>query len=186
MALERVFQDLCTSLRRLRDALLGLRLTAREDKPLRGDTVLSDHYGDAADDFLGWQEEALRAATEGCQCAGHPLDLNRARRALSACHESCQRLAQGFATELVCYQRIADLRLLGRTRRGEWQAWATSVEEALDRCQQPLTEVNQTLFRCWQELAERAGECSVSVQTTSIGQQVTGPTQTGPAPQEVR
>jgi hypothetical protein len=184
MALERVFHDLRAALRRLGDALLGLRLTVREDKPLRGDTVLSDCYGDAADDLLGWLQEALQATAEGCPGGGQPLDFHRARRALTACHEGCQRLAQRFAAELVCYQRIADLRLLGRTRRGEWRAWAASVEEALDRCQQPLGEVNQTLFRCWQELAERAGECAVSVQTTNIGQHVTGPASTGTAPQQ--
>src|SRR5262249_15486170 len=139
---------------RLHDALQGLGVTAREDKPLRGDTVLSDRYGDAIDDLLGWFEEARRAAAEGCESVGHPLDFNRARRALTACHEAFQSLAQRFAADLVNYQRIAELRLLGRRRRGEWRAWVGSLEEALDRCQQPLAEVSQALFCCWQELAE--------------------------------
>jgi hypothetical protein len=185
MALERVFQDLGEQLRRLHDALLGLRVTAREDKPLRGDTVLSDRFGDATDDLLGWLEEAMQGATVGCQCVGHPLDLNRAGRALTACHEAYQRLAQHFAAELVSYERIAELRQLGRKRRGEWRAWAGSLEVALNRCQQPLDEAQQALFRCWQELAERAGGCSVSVQATNIGQQITRPAGQESAPQEI-
>src|SRR5262245_40387755 len=107
MALERVFRELEERLRRLHDALAGLGVTAREDQPLPGDTVLSDRYGDATDDLLGWLAEAIQAAGVGCRCVGHPLDLNRARRALTACHEAYQRLAQRFAADLVGYEHIA-------------------------------------------------------------------------------
>ena len=65
MSLETAFRDLSVHLQQLRDALLGLRLVT-EDKPLEGDVVLVDIFGDAAADLLGWLEEALTASRPTC------------------------------------------------------------------------------------------------------------------------
>ena len=175
MALEAAFGDLAVQFQILRDALLALRTTVIEDRPLRDDVALVDSFGDAVEDILGWLEEALIASREGQQAVGHPLDLDRARRALTTCQERFNWISQRFFSDLVSYQRIEELTGLGRERRGEWLAWGSSVREGLDRCQQPLYDVNQALFRCWQEIAERVGMTSVSVQATNIGQQITVP-----------
>jgi hypothetical protein len=175
MALEAAFKELCTNLHKLHEGLIGLRTTVVEDKPLCGDIVLVDVFGDASDDLLGWLEEALADAREGQQATTHPVDLDRARRALTTCQERFNRISQRFSSDLVCYERIAELTRFGRKRGGEWRAWAASVKQALDRCQQPLYALSQTLFRCWQEIAERVGMTSVSVQATNIGQQNTVP-----------
>jgi hypothetical protein len=66
------------------------------------------------------------------------------------------------------YERIADLARVGRTRGGEWRAWATSVKQALDGCRQPLFDVQQAQFECWQEVAERSARQSISIQATGI------------------
>lgn len=175
MTLEAAFGDLCTHLYKLHEGLIGLRTTVVEDKPLKGDSVLVDVFGNAADDVLGWLDEALGAASEGQQAAGYPIDLECARRALATCQERFNRITHQFTSNLVLYERIAELTRFGRKRRGEWHAWADGVKEALDQCQQPLYEVNQTLFRCWQEMTERVGMTSVSVQATTVGQQITVP-----------
>jgi len=166
---------LCTNLHELHEGLIGLRTTVVEDKPRGGDIVLVDIFGDAADDLLGWLEEALAKASEGQQAATHPIDLDRARRALTTCQERFNRISQRFSSDLVCYERIAELTRFGRKHGREWHAWATSVKQALDWCQQPLYALSQTLFRCWQEISERVGMTSVSVQATNIGQQITVP-----------
>jgi hypothetical protein len=167
MTLEAVFQDLVVHCRTIYDALLGLRLTVVEDKPLAGDVVLVDAFGDAADELLGCLEEALTAATEGQQAVAYPAEVDRARRALTRCQECFNRLRRRFASDLMSYERIAELMSLGQERQGEWLAWAYSVKEALEQCQQLLNDIDHALFMCWQEIAERVGMASIAAQIHS-------------------
>jgi len=173
--LEKAFQELSVRLRKLRDTFLGVRLTIVEDKPLRDDVVLVDRFGDAIEDVLGWIEEALAAATEAEQAVGNAPDMYRARRALTTCQERFHRFDQQYSSELVSYERLDELARFGRQRGGEWRRWASAVKQALEQCRQPLQDVNQALFLCWQELAEHLGTTSVSVQNTTIGQQISAP-----------
>jgi len=173
MALEAAFKDLGVHLHTLCEGLLGLRTTVVEDKPLRGDSVLVDVFGNAADDLLGWSEEALAAAREGQQACRHPIDLHGVQGALTTCQERFNRITYQFSSDLIHYERIAELRRFGRQRGGEWRAWTNSIKEALNECQQLLFDVNQTLFRCWQEMAERASMTFVSVRATNVGPRLT-------------
>ena len=95
MALERTFQELSDRLRRLRDSLLALQLTIREDLPPQGGVALVDQFGDAVDDSLGWLEESLLAAVEAYHAVEHPSDMDRARRALGNCQEQFHRVERG-------------------------------------------------------------------------------------------
>jgi hypothetical protein len=174
MPLETAFRDLNVHLQQLRDALLGLRLVT-EDKPLEGDAVLVDIFGDAAADLLGWLEDGLIAANAGLQGLDQRIDVERSRRELTNCQERFNRIAHRFSSDLLSYERIAELKRLGRQRQGEWLAWAKSVKQALDACKQPLYDVSQTLFSCWQEMTARPGLISLSVQATNVGQQITVP-----------
>jgi hypothetical protein len=175
MTLEATFQELGRHLHTLREGLIGLRTTVVEDKPLGGDTVLVDVFGNAAEDLLGWLEETLAAASEGHQAVAQLIDLNCARRALTNCQERFNRITHEFSSDLVSYERITELMRLGHERRGEWHAWAKSVKNALDGCQELLFGVNQALFRCWQDLMEQVSMMLVTVQTTSIGEHNTIP-----------
>jgi hypothetical protein len=175
MALEKTFGELPHTIRKLRDGLLALQLTVREDLPLHGSVVLVDQFGDAVDDSLGWLEDALTAATEVQQCAKHPVDMDRGRRALSNCQEQFHRMEQRFHSDLISYEKLKDLTGFGRSRRGEWLGWVKSVRKGLDECRQPMDEVTKALLACWQEIAEHAGMTSVSVQATNIGQQIAAP-----------
>jgi hypothetical protein len=174
MTLEAAFGDLRLQLQKLREVLVGLRITVVEDRPLEDEAMLVDDFGDMVTDLLAWLEKASTAAGEGRQALSPPMNMDRARRALAVCHEWFNRTAHRLSSDLMSYERIAELAHLIE-RGGEWPIWARSVKEGLDRCQQPLYDVNQALFRCWQEIAERAGMTSVAVQTTSIGQQITTP-----------
>jgi hypothetical protein len=133
--------------------------------------VLVDTFGDATDEVLGWLEESLKAAKEGRQAVGYPVAIDRARRALTVCHERYTLLQHRFASDLMSYERIAELMRVGQERQGEWLAWAHSVKEALDQCQQLLYDLDQALFLCWQEIAERLEITSVSVQGLIPGNQ---------------
>lgn len=179
MSLQTEFQSLYAQLENLCEALAALR-TAIDDRPPQGGTVLLlDAFGDAVEDTLGWLEEALALSApliqETQQKGLSGFDMNRTRHALVFCQEQYNRIMNRFMFDLVSYDRVAQLMQLGRERRGEWQGWAGIVKRELEGCQQHLYDTNQVLFRCWLEIAERVGMASVSVQTTTIGQQITVP-----------
>ena len=174
MALEASFTTLSQHLRVLHDELQELHRTVIE-KPPKGDVVLVDLFSDAADDLLGWMVEGSAAASEGSESSSYPVDLDRARLSLRTCQEKVSHISVRLISELLCYDRIEELISFGDRRRGGWEKWATNVKVALESCREPLHEVNQTLFGCWQELAERIGTTSVSVKATNIGQQIAVP-----------
>jgi hypothetical protein len=174
MAIEASFKDLRAELATLNEAFGSLRV-AVHDKPLRGDSVLVDVFGDAADDLLGWVKEAAAAALEGQQAASYPADAERARWLLVTGQKTFNLIADKLWSDLLSYERVTEISTLGRERRGEWLVWSSSIKSALDACREPLHNVNQSLFVCWQEITEHMGNTSVSVQTTNVGQQITVP-----------
>jgi hypothetical protein len=163
VALESSFQDLAGQLRKLHDMLLALRLTVVEDKPLRGEAALVDHLEDAILDLMGALDECQKAAAAGRKAVGHPLDLDRARRALAACQDRFHGIEAQYTGRLASYEKIKDLAGLARDRRGEWVPWAGRVTSGA---------ASKALARCWQEIAERVGTTSVSVRTSNIGQKI--------------
>ncbi len=173
MALERTFRELPDSLRRLRDCVLALQLTAREDVPKQGSVLLIDKLGDTVDDTLGWTEESLALSIAALQAVTHPVDMEQARRALVECQEQFLRVQQCFLRELFSYELGKDLVAFGKTRQGEWRAWVKSVRQGLAHCRIPLEECGRVLMHCWQDIAEHASAATMSVHTTNIGQQIT-------------
>jgi hypothetical protein len=155
MALEAAFAELTAYLRALHEALRDAQTTVR-DRPVRDDVVLVDLLGDALDDALGWLDESLQAAQVARTAVAYPTNLGLARHHLITCQERFSQAAQRVAVDLMAYTRLSDLEALGQERRGEWRAWANSVHSALDGTRKPFTSCNQVLFRCWQELTERA------------------------------
>jgi hypothetical protein len=173
MGLEAAFSTLEAQLHRLAETLTGLRTTVVEDRPLREPTApedtpaLVDILGDGAENLIGYAMEALSAARDSRMAALYG-DMDTMRRALAACHQRGDTVAQHLFAELMTYERVADLARVGRTRGGEWRAWASSVKRALDDCRQPLFDLQQAQLECWIEVAERSGRQSISIQTTGI------------------
>jgi hypothetical protein len=90
--------DLLRELNLLRESLVNLHTTAIGDRPLEGDVVLVDVFGDAADDLIGAVEEAIEAisvAQEGHQGALAPIDIDprRLRLTLVACQATLIQVA---------------------------------------------------------------------------------------------
>jgi hypothetical protein len=172
VALESIFQDLSNQLRKLYDMLLALRLTVVEDKPVKGEAALVDHLEDSILDLMGLMDGCLKSAGAAQKAVGHPVDLDRARRALAACQEQFHRVETQYAERLASYEKIKDLTGLARDRRGEWVPWAGSVKSGVERCREPLDWASKAMAGCWQEIAERVGTTSVSVRTSNIGQKI--------------
>jgi hypothetical protein len=172
VALEATFQALSSELRKLRDTLIALRLTVVEDKPLAGEAALVDHFEDTILDVMGLLEESLRRARVAQKAIESAADFNSVRRALAACQERFHAIEQRFSSDLLSYDKLKDLTGLGASRKGEWIPWAKSVRQGIEECRAPLDAANKALAACWQEIAERVGMTSVSVQTTNIGQKI--------------
>jgi hypothetical protein len=133
VALEKVFREMTECLRRLRDNLLAVQLTIRVDTPKEGSVLLVDVFGEAVDDVVGWLEEAIQAACEAQKAVGHPVDLDRARRALVSAQEQFHRAEQAFLSDLVSYERLNELTKFGKRRCGEWNAWVKSVMHGIEQ-----------------------------------------------------
>jgi hypothetical protein len=172
VALERTFRELPDCLRRLRDGVLALQLTAREDVPKQGSVLLIEKLADTVDDALGWIEESLALSVVAVQAVMHPVDLEQAQRSLVQCQQLFHRVQNCFVRKLLSYEQLKDLMAFGRQRQGEWRAWVRSVRKGLEQCRTPLEESSETLMHCWQEIAERASAATVSVYTTNIGQKI--------------
>jgi hypothetical protein len=155
VSLEATFADLSAQLLKL-DELLRSAQTTLDDRPELGDVVLVDLLGDAIDDALGWLADGRAAAQSAAAAVSYPADLNQAQRHLTAAQEAFDQAVQHITFELTAYERLADLRLVGRERAGEWRAWSSSVHAALMGARQPLLATNRVLFACWRELSERA------------------------------
>jgi hypothetical protein len=155
MSVTAVFQELALNLQTLHDALLALRTTILEDRPLPGDHVLVDRLGDRVDDIIGEISESLTAVCAiqpaGCQT----VEWEQICQTLVTCQSGYNRALRNYWSELVAYEQIADLLRLGRERGGEWRPWSASVHQGLSYCQQPLFAVNEALFHGWQEIANR-------------------------------
>lgn len=169
MGLEQVFSAPCEALRKLKEEVEALRVMVVEDKPLKDELMLVDELGNTVEDLCGWVNESFEFAMLACQAVAPRFTPERAYRTLSNCHERFQQVLGRFALELMMYERLDDLLRLGRERSGEWQAWTDGVRGALDTCQPQLLEINQLLFRCWQELAERIDLGAMQVQANNIG-----------------
>lgn len=171
MALEATFRELSKQLHQLHDALHGLNVTVG-DQPENDAAALADGLDNTVLDLIGVLHQARKAALNGRQAVSHPVDMDRARRALTNCQERFHHIEQEFATNLVSYEKLRDLARLGVQRGGEWLAWAGSVKQGIEGCRQPIEAVHVAIAACWQELAERLGMTSITVQTTSIGQKI--------------
>jgi hypothetical protein len=173
VAIEASFRNLIDKFHAAREAFESLRLTAIEDRPLRDEVLLVERLGNAVEDLRGWLEEAAAAAGDAQTAVRHPLDGYSARAALALANERFLRLEYKFFSEHGSYEEINELTAFGRRHGREWLGWTGSVIQAFAQCRTPLREADGALLLCWQELSERLGASTVSVQTTNIGQQIT-------------
>jgi len=170
MALEATFRQLSVSLHKLHDALNALQVTVG-DKPPDDEAALADGLENVVLDMMGTLHEARRSAMHARKAAGHPTDLDRARRTVTLCQERFHRIEQQFSSDLVSYEKLKELARLGNARRA-WSPWASAVKHGIEQCREPLEAVSLALASCWQEIAERVGALNVSVHATNIGQQI--------------
>lgn len=175
MSLETAFGELAQAFDEVRNAFVGLRLTAVEDQPENGSVALVDWFTDFVEDLRGAVQMGVNAVERGGKAAEVPHDLDTAHRALMECQRIRDLVHHRLSTEPGTQSRLKELWTFGLERTGEWQAWMDEAFAALERCRGGLEGMIDPLFVCWQDLAEDLASPLVSVRTTSIGQQFTLP-----------
>jgi hypothetical protein len=172
MTLEATFKDLTARWDRLAEELeQGLLWSVTETMPAE-EHALATHYVDATTDLIAAAREGLTASRTATDDGPN---LIRAGRALLLCQEQYNALVRLFRTRMASRGRRRRLRRFGREKGGAWRDWTVHVRRAMDRCHRPIDDLNDALFGCWQELADRVGIGTVSVRATNIGQQITIP-----------
>jgi hypothetical protein len=172
VAIEKVFTELQHRLRALQEALEALGTTVDEDRPTRDDVIVASRLSDDVLAARGLLEEVLAAADEATRTVAYPLDGARARRALTLCQQQYQSFAHAFSFELASFDRLDDLANVARERGRNWLDWVGVVKQGFEQSRTLSEEVGNSLFLCWQELAERIATTSVSIRNTAVGQQV--------------
>jgi hypothetical protein len=118
---------------------------------------------------IGYQVSALEAARMAFDFAEQQNDLESNRRALAACTQAVQDCSRNFYENLYTISRIADMiELLNKETTADW---ADITIRDLTVCHLSLQAAAFTLMDGWQEFAGRAGTNSVSVRSSTVGQQ---------------
>jgi hypothetical protein len=175
MALEKTFGMLCERIERLETPLNELVKLTGEFGPKRRVVHLVPSFYDQIIEVDALRAETLAAAMEATRSAGRPLDLQAVRRALTECHEAFNKLLKKFWQEVMSFGQVEELAELGRERGSQWSKWTTTIQAWIKDCVDGFLQVNEMLVICWQEMTERLGIATVSVQNTTIGQQISVP-----------
>jgi hypothetical protein len=172
MTLEAAFKDMSERWQALHERLeQDLLWAALETKPDE-EHSLASRYVDGITDLVA---EARQAAADSRGLAVGPPSVTLASRGMLAAQRHFTRVARRLSADLLAYSRLRKLRRFGRERGGAWKDWAGEVHRALERCRQPLADLDAAMLQCWEELAERVGMTVVSVQTSGVGQQFNVP-----------
>jgi hypothetical protein len=171
MTVVHAFEELWDCLCGLREPLIALSVTVHEDRPADGDLMLADSLGDSVLEACGWLEGALGALRPARGAAGDPPLL---RDALVAFGADFERLERTFWTQLAAYDRLAAVAALARERT-EWRGWASGVRRGIDECASALHEARPAQLACWRELTTAPARSLLTINTTTIGQQLATP-----------
>ncbi|MDQ3654925.1 MAG: hypothetical protein M3457_07595 [Chloroflexota bacterium] len=172
MTLGATFADLEQAAARLDQVFGNFLWAVVQAKPESGSgPAVVDHWEAAAQDTAGLAREICEAAREGRLAANGRFDPALAQRALVGCQANFDPLWLRYCADLLAFERrqaLADVLRQG----GTWGRWTEGVIDALDQCLPALYDLNLALTRCWEELVDRKGLISVSVQATATGQDI--------------
>jgi hypothetical protein len=174
MALQSAFSDLVKRFERLLYVVSELAVIL-DPNPTTEEPHLVHLLWDSTVQLEAWAEEAVAAAKIAAGAAGYPLDIDRLRQQMIALQRTYNDISKIYVTELLANSSLAELSHAGR-RGDPLRRWSDVVTQSIVQCRQPMFEVAEALFLCWQEMVERIGMSSISVQTKAVGQEISVPT----------
>ena len=166
MTLASAFLELDHAASRLEDAFRHLEW-AVTTTDMRDAPAVIEQWQDLAADFSGLAREVATAARSGRLAVNGRLGMQGAHGALTACQGHYCRLWLAYSVESLPPGRRRALDPLSR-RRDRCADWARGVNDAHDRCMEPMHEVGVALGKTWQELVERAW-LGLILQTPGVG-----------------
>jgi ribosome modulation factor len=169
MSTRRAVEELWDALCSLREPLIALSVTVWEDRPEDHESMLADRLGDVVVEACGWLEEAIGAVREA---RGTSQNVETLRDALASCGEQLDRFERGFWSDLASYDALDQVVGLGR-ERAAWHGWAAGVHRGVEESCAFVHAARAALLGCWRELTGEIWRPLVSVNTTSVGQQIT-------------
>jgi hypothetical protein len=171
-----------TSLQSLRARLGDLQAVLSDLTPfitdVRVPVPLVDDLDDVVTDLAGAAEEAAAAVDDALQASRPDGALAPVSSAVGRAHTAlnrCQAAYVGlFVPEIPGDDSLVE-KLLERGQRygRQWLDWSQVVRRSIALCAVALKASAHAMTECWQELALRLSRHSVSVQATSIAQQIT-------------
>jgi hypothetical protein len=179
MAIDRVFQDLCERLQTLGTSLDEMGDAALHSRPAESRLKASpskDHYlagllWEKVVEMQGRQKEAYEAAAEARRAVTPPVNLDGAWRMLKTSQEAVNLILRESLPDMMSYEMQNDLRTL-RAEHPDWAGWVEAQLTQLQQVRELLNGVSDTYLLCWQEIGERVGMRNISLQASSVGQQI--------------
>ena len=172
MALEAALENLCSELRKLRDAITGVERTVTQDRPQSDAVILVDEVSDDVTEMESSCRECLDAAEAALCAVDQPFDATRLRRSLAGSQLRFHAIADLLVSHLLTYEKVSALVGFGRKHGHEWAAWVHALCLGLEKCRAALAGLVGAYLACWEEIAERLFAGPISLHTTNIGQQI--------------
>jgi hypothetical protein len=169
VALRRTFIELSLKLDeffRSLDSLSHAALDVKEERALG----LANLVADGCDVVQGFLADAQASLAGALRALGPPLDLENARLAVVAAKDNYLEAVERL--DDLREERLEQVEGEGAELGPKGPVWAATVRAAFEQGRSHAWEVVPAFFACFEEISERAVAGSVSVQTTSIGQQV--------------
>ncbi len=182
MTMQAAFDNLSLRLRELDEALAHLEWAILNGQPDREDQ--SPVIG-LYDKVVALRGHATEAAAAVAQAPGRG-SLAPARLALVDCQRRYGLALAAYYNDLATPDLFETLRAFiavtavpakmgdetvapAAFETRDWSPWAWGVRDALDGCAAPIHELNNALWQCWQELADRADPPEVIVNAALPG-----------------
>ncbi|HVO56791.1 MAG TPA: hypothetical protein VMT51_03755 [Dongiaceae bacterium] len=172
MALEAALENLCSDLRKLRDAIAGVERTVTQDRPEMEAVILVDEVSDDVTELESFCRECLDAAEAALRSVDPAFDAARLRRSLASAELRFHAIAHLLVSDLLTYEKVGALVGFGRKYGHEWAAWVHAVRLGLEKCRAALHGIWGAFLACWEEIAERLLTGPIALHTTNIGQQI--------------
>ena len=150
MSLRSALDDLRESHAALRQATFELVMTVHEDRPLRSEVAVMDHVAEVVSEFQA-----------SVVVAGAALDATAQERGLTeqlpVVDGAIAEASERYWGQLRAHAPVAELRRAARGGTAEWRRWQGSLEQSLQRCEEPLTRSSASVRSAWREVGALLG-----------------------------
>lgn len=153
MTLPLVLDRLRVSSDALAAAFSAARTTVCEDQPPGPATLPVDRIAEAMVELAG-EAETLRDRIRAVVLGPRAPSRSEAQRLVVVAQGALNDIADGLAMRVAAPERRAELARAARCGGAGWRVWWTTTVRGLTECEPALRDVRDSLFACWQELAE--------------------------------